>query len=387
MRINIPDFAHNVKAVCIFHSADMDGKTAGFCVNLYQRLAHKDYEETSTYFLGANYEKDFNVDDIINAFPNTHTFFIVDYSIPVDQCLKLLSFGFTVHWYDHHKSAIDDYLNNEYFILGNKVYENAKEKYLSGIYELECILECTGKFISHVAYNNCCSGTYLTFSALFIKRMVDFIKLGMLNEHTTILTQLINRKLHHICRLVSTYDIWNHDDDEYSWEEALAFNTAIRMKNFHPVSDLWWRFGFDGVKVSSFMTVEELIKEGRSILEYIRSQNEITSNSYGGTLEFEGYTFCTVNAANNSTLVDSIFDPTIHDAVLLYIFKPKENMWKVSMYSNDNLSDKQKEELDLTPIAIKYGGGGHKGACGFSCKELPFDIYSIIPIFNPKVDK
>ena len=49
MKINIPDFADKVKAICIFHSADMDGKTAGFCVNLYQRLANIDYEETDTY--------------------------------------------------------------------------------------------------------------------------------------------------------------------------------------------------------------------------------------------------------------------------------------------------------------------------------------------------
>jgi uncharacterized protein len=28
--------------------------------------------------------------------------------------------------------------------------------------------------------------------------------------------------------------------------------------------------------------------------------------------------------------------------------------------------------VDVSKIAVKYGGGGHKAASGFQCKELPF---------------
>ncbi len=31
-------------------------------------------------------------------------------------------------------------------------------------------------------------------------------------------------------------------------------------------------------------------------------------------------------------------------------------------------------EIDVSEIAKKYDGGGHKGAAGFVCKELPFKI-------------
>ena len=37
--------------------------------------------------------------------------------------------------------------------------------------------------------------------------------------------------------------------------------------------------------------------------------------------------------------------------------------WTVSLYSTS---------VDVSEIAKKYGGGGHKGASGFHCKELPF---------------
>ena len=42
--------------------------------------------------------------------------------------------------------------------------------------------------------------------------------------------------------------------------------------------------------------------------------------------------------------------------------------FKISMYSLTT--------VDVSKIAIKYGGGGHKGASGFQCKTLPFEKYN-----------
>lgn len=41
--------------------------------------------------------------------------------------------------------------------------------------------------------------------------------------------------------------------------------------------------------------------------------------------------------------------------------------WDVSLYHADG-----KEQHDLSLIAVKYGGGGHRGACGFRSDKLPF---------------
>jgi len=39
------------------------------------------------------------------------------------------------------------------------------------------------------------------------------------------------------------------------------------------------------------------------------------------------------------------------------------SVWIVSLYSL---------EADVSVIAKKYGGGGHKKAAGFKCRDLPF---------------
>lgn len=33
-----------------------------------------------------------------------------------------------------------------------------------------------------------------------------------------------------------------------------------------------------------------------------------------------------------------------------------------------------KEHHDLSVIAKKYGGGGHRGACGFTADSIPFSL-------------
>lgn len=41
--------------------------------------------------------------------------------------------------------------------------------------------------------------------------------------------------------------------------------------------------------------------------------------------------------------------------------------WTVSLYHAAH-----RKDLDLSAIAVKYGGGGHRGACGFRAAKLPF---------------
>jgi len=45
----------------------------------------------------------------------------------------------------------------------------------------------------------------------------------------------------------------------------------------------------------------------------------------------------------------------------------KDNIWLFSLYTN-------KDDVDCSIIAKKYGGGGHKKASGFSSSTIPFDI-------------
>ena len=56
---------------------------------------------------------------------------------------------------------------------------------------------------------------------------------------------------------------------------------------------------------------------------------------------------------------------TGHDALCGFYFNGKK--WTVSLYHA-----KHRTDLDLSKIAVKYGGGGHRGACGFTTEIFPF---------------
>ena len=77
-------------------------------------------------------------------------------------------------------------------------------------------------------------------------------------------------------------------------------------------------------------------------------------------VEWEGLKFLALNTPAKSALAFASKDvpETGHDALLKFSFNGK--IWDCSMYHA-----KHNAGIDLSIIAVKYGGGGHKGACGF----------------------
>jgi nanoRNase/pAp phosphatase (c-di-AMP/oligoRNAs hydrolase) len=67
----------------------------------------------------------------------------------------------------------------------------------------------------------------------------------------------------------------------------------------------------------------------------------------------------------NSQTFDSVWDPEKYDAMLTFGWR--RGQWTVSLYS-------VKQDVDVSEVAVKHGGGGHKGAAGFQCTELPFRL-------------
>ena len=91
----------------------------------------------------------------------------------------------------------------------------------------------------------------------------------------------------------------------------------------------------------------------------------VTHRSY--RLTWEGLNFIVLNTGRFNSLTFAALDKpeTGHDALLGYMFNGK--CWTVSLYHS-----KHRTDLDLSLIAVKHGGGGHRGACGFTCSKLPF---------------
>lgn len=167
-------------------------------------------------------------------------------------------------------------------------------------------------------------------------------------------------------RLAGEYDIWDKRDPN-----AELFQHGLRSRE---LMDYDWKMLLDPKYDNSVQdhdpgfTNSELISNtllsaGRSI-QYARTQeNASIIQSCGFTIQFEGFCLLACNAARyNSQLFTAGLKPE-HDGMLGFNWDGQQ--WRVSLYTD-------KPGIDLSPVAVKYGGGGHKGACGFRAKILPF---------------
>lgn len=231
-------------------------------------------------------------------------------------------------WIDHHKSAI--------------------EKFPSTIpgYRIDGVAACrlAWQWFTTVDGNTPRSGTDIgiPIRPAGILPMIQDFKNREVNEPFA------------VC-LAGEYDIWDkHDPRAELFQHGLRseeLNWELLLQNDPP----------DGLNPY----LHHLLDQGRA-LQYARThENESIINELGFTLRWEGMTFLACNAARyNSHLFTAGLQPE-HDAC--YGFKWTGKDWSVSLYHAPG-----KEHHDLSTIAVKHGGGGHRGACGFKAIKLPF---------------
>ena len=150
-------------------------------------------------------------------------------------------------------------------------------------------------------------------------------------------------------KLISDYDSWT-----YSMKDTAMFKMGMDCINTDPITGNWIHL-FNG-------NIESIIEIGIHAEAYKKKYYANLIKGLSFKVEFEGFTGIACNAAYvNSTLFDTV-EKT--DLMLPFYFNGEQ--FTVSIYS---VNDK----IDCSEIAKKYGGGGHKGAAGFQCKELPFE--------------
>lgn len=160
-----------------------------------------------------------------------------------------------------------------------------------------------------------------------------------------------------VVKYLSLYDIWQHNDDP----KILGLQHGLRQYDTDPKNQKLWQSLF-----SDPFYVAEIIKEGQSILKYVISENKKYAKVAAFKTELNGYKCIAINKMlTNSQLFDSVWDNSKYEVMIAFGFF--KNEWGVSLYSD-------REDIDVSEIAKKYGGGGHKGAAGFQCKKLPFNL-------------
>ena len=154
--------------------------------------------------------------------------------------------------------------------------------------------------------------------------------------------------------LLGRYDVWDHKD-----ERVLPFQYGMQLLNPDAKDVAVWQSLFDGTT-----NIAEVVNKGLIIQQHKDQSHAGVNRMAGFDLEWEGLHWTVINGPYRGSMVHkSRFDPQKHDAMLGFYWTG--NQWMFSLTTN-------KPDVDISIIAKKHGGGGHKGAAGFQSAVLPF---------------
>jgi len=147
---------------------------------------------------------------------------------------------------------------------------------------------------------------------------------------------------------VDDHDRWIHQ-----YEESDQFRLGMLLySGGDPTNTIFWDPLFEGGETE----LEQCITAGQ-ILE--SNSDMWRRKAKGYEVEFEGLTFLCMNKPGNSKAFMYIDDGTC-DGLMTWHFTGEE-----FIYTMFHAKKGEADGIDLSKIAAKHGGGGHKGACGF----------------------
>jgi oligoribonuclease NrnB/cAMP/cGMP phosphodiesterase (DHH superfamily) len=168
---------------------------------------------------------------------------------------------------------------------------------------------------------------------------------------------LFPNKRNETVRLLGRYDVWDLQ------QNTLELQNGLRLNDTLPTNDELWN-NLLSEHWSSKLT--EAIKYGEVLLKKQKMDNKSYAKACSFDTEIDGLKVIALNRGfTNSKIFDSVYDPEKHDAMMTFIWR--KGQWTVTLYSD-------KEDVDGSIVCKARGGGGHKGAAGFQCKELPFEL-------------
>lgn len=153
---------------------------------------------------------------------------------------------------------------------------------------------------------------------------------------------------------IGDYDTWRKNGAD-EWEKiTLPIKYYLYSTIQKPTDVPQWMF----LKGVSRDSLQDIVKTGTHIMNYEDMINETKTSSYSFEIEnvFGQYTALCINTGMFcSEIMKSKYTPEKHDLAIGFVYDGKK--WIVSLRS---------ELVDVSLIAKERGGGGHKGAAGFS---------------------
>lgn len=156
-------------------------------------------------------------------------------------------------------------------------------------------------------------------------------------------------------RLVSDYDCWKY---KYG-DTTTHFKLGVETHPYDALDKIWDKL-YDDTSEHREET-QNLINVGKTIKQYIDNDNNYYRDHFAYESEIDGHKVLVVNKKSNSWVFGDRYND--YPLVMTYVFDGTN--YTYSIFSSN-------PDVDCSEIAKKFGGGGHKGAAGFSNKELLF---------------
>lgn len=157
-----------------------------------------------------------------------------------------------------------------------------------------------------------------------------------------------------IVHLLGRYDVWQHTPEVLHFQYGLLSYIDLEKLN-DPTTKLWSNLLDNSSGAQK--AIAKIMAEGEHIYRVYKFLNNENSDQLAFTVDFLGYKAVCINLARTNSLVfDSVLEG--HD-ITIGFHRTKYGQWKFSLTNAHNTT------IDVSEIAIKFGGGGHAGAGGF----------------------
>lgn len=307
---------------CIHHN-DRDGIGAAAVV---ARM----YKGQNIRFFSYNYKynSDF-VKFVADAIIDGDKVYMVDLSIgETNECIDALIESGKLVWIDHHLTSI------------NCEKENDELKDIPGYRSTKY----SGAYLTYIWYIKNCMPSTMAYLGDDIEQC----------DYSNAIPTVI--------KLIDDHDRFAHE-----MSDSIFFEDGIQSCDGFddPNSELWDSLISDDKKLLS-----EVIERGHVVTDYKTNNFKFLSDNISNiSLIVEDtvnksvalYKGIAINYVSNSLVFGDKYNTASFSMVYRYNGTDKE--WKYSIYS-------PRLDFDCSKVAEHFGGGGHRGAAGFSTKEL-----------------
>lgn len=156
-------------------------------------------------------------------------------------------------------------------------------------------------------------------------------------------------------RLLGLNDIYDLRD-----RRVRPFEYAMQTNGINRPTDKVW-----SQLINNEVDIKSWVEKGSAILSWVRHRNYRLVRGMAFESEYQGLKcICANMAQGQSEFFDSLDNIKNYDFMVIF-FMNKKNSWNLTFYT-------AKDNVDVSKIAIQFGGGGHAKAAGASSlNELP----------------